>query len=307
MPQDRQGRAFRRQVGTMKSKLILVALFGCLLASAPAAENTAKRLAKQLPNEPHPAAAVPRTLEQMPAVAPQVTYQGGQLSISARNSTLGDILKAVHTATGAEIEMPGTGNDRVVGSFGPGPARDVLAALLYGSHFNYVLLGSETDPQALNRVMLFAKTVPEESAPTETASAGSYQGNNVAPGNQNMSRPFPGRPGMPVPNAGNQQPADTGDEADAQADDDSSDDQTDDAADDQSGDAETVQGEEQVKSPEQMLQELQQQQQQQQQQNQPGTQPGFPPGIRPGFPPGMQPGMPGSFPPGGQQQQQQQQ
>jgi len=292
----------------MKSKLILVALVGCLLANAPAAENTARHVAKPLSNEPQP--AVPRTLEQMPAVAPQVTYQGGQLSISARNSTLGDILKAVHTATGAEIEMPGAGNDRVVGSFGPGPARDVLAALLYGSHFNYVLLGSETDPQALNRVMLFAKTAASESAPAETASTESYQGNNMAPGYQNMARPFPGRPGMPMPNqAAQQQAADNSDDADAQADDDSSDDQADDQADDQSADTETVQGQDadQVKSPEQMLQELQQQQQQQQQQqNQPGVQPGFPPGIRPGFPPGMQPGMPGSFPPGGQQQQQQQ-
>jgi len=292
----------------MKSKLIVVALFGCLLTSAQAAEHTARRMAKQLPSAPQPVAAVPRTLEQMPTVPPQVTYQGGQLSILARNSTLGEILKAVHAQTGAEIDMPGTGNDRVVGSFGPGPARDVLAALLYGSRFNYVLLGSETDLQALSRVMLFAKTATSETAPAESASA-AYQGNNVAPAYQNMAHPLPGRPGMPAPNAANQQAADTGEEADAQAEDDSSDadDQADEQADDQS-ETTTVEGEEpgQVKTPQQMLQELQQQQQQQ---NQPGTQPGFPPGIRPGFPPGMQPGMPGGYPPGvtppgGQQQQQ---
>jgi hypothetical protein len=293
----------------MKFKLMVAALFGCLLATAQAEENTAKRIVKQPPSVPQPA-ATPKTLEQMPVVPPQVTYQGGQLSILARNSTLGEILKAVHAQTGAEIEMPGTGNERVVGSFGPGPARDVLAALLYGSHFNYVLLGSETDPQALSRVMLFAKTATSETAPAETASAAAYQGNNVAPAYQNMARPLPGRPGTPAPNAANQQAADTGEEADAQAEDDSSDadDQADEQADDQS-ETTTVEGEEpgQVKTPQQMLQELQQQQQQQQ--NQPGTQPGFPPGIRPGFPPGMQPGMPGGYPPGvtppgGQQQQQ---
>jgi len=284
----------------MKSKLILVALFGCLLATAQAAEHNARRIAKPQP-EPVPP-TTPRTLEQMPVVPPQVSFQSGQLTIKAPNSTLGDILNAVQALTGAEVDMPGTGSERVVGSFGPGPARDVLAALLYGSHFNYVLLGSETDPQALNRVMLFAKTAAaEEPTPPETASAASYQGNNMAPAYQNMVRPFPGRPGMPLPNGANQQAAaDTGDDADAQADDDSSDaDQTDDQADadDQSGDTTTVEGEEpgQVKTPEQMLQELQQQQQQQQQQNQPG----FPPGIRPGFPPGMQPGFPpGGYPPG---------
>lgn len=273
----------------MKLQLVVLALFSFLLTTALAEERTAKRIA------PVTAPPAPQTLEQMPAVPPQVTYQGGQLTITARNSTLGDILKGVHAQTGAEIDLPGPGNDRVVGTFGPGPARDVLAALLYGSHFNYVLLGSETDPQSLNRVMLFVKTSASET-PEETASAAAYQGNG-APANQNMARPFAGRPGMPVPNAANQQPADA---ADAEADDDSSDadDQTDDQADDQSADAETVQGEEpaQVKSPEQMLQELQQQQQQQQ--SQPGTQPGFPSGIRPGFPPGMQPGMPGTYPPG---------
>jgi len=280
----------------MKLQLVVVSLFSCLLTTALAEEHTAKRIT------PVAATPAPQTLEQMPAVPPQVTYQGGQLTITARNSTLGDILKVVHAQTGAEIDLPGPGNDRVVGTFGPGPARDVLAALLYGSHFNYVLLGSETDPQSLNRVMLFARTSASES-PAETASATAYQGNG-APAYLNMARPLPGRPGMPPPGAANQQAADATDEADAQADDDSSDDQTDDTADDQSADTETVQGEEpaQVKSPEQMLQELQQQQQQQQQQqNQPGIQPGFPGGMRPGFPPGMQPGVP---PGQGPQQQQ---
>lgn len=286
----------------MRLRLVVVALFSCLLTTALAEEHTTKRIAKQPLSET--AAPVPRTLEQMPAVPPQVTYQGGQLTITARNSTLGEILKAVHAQTGAEIDLPGPGNDRVVGSFGPGPARDVLATLLYGSHFNYVLLGSETDPQSLNRVMLFVKTAASESAPAETASAAAYQDNIVPDQNVAHRFPIPPRPAMPAPGVANQQVADAGDDADAQADDDSTDadDQTDDQADDQS---ETVQGEEpgQVKSPEQMLQELQQQQQQQQNQPgmQPGTQPGFPGGIRPGFPPGMQPGVP---PGQGPQQQQ---
>jgi hypothetical protein len=288
----------------MRLRLVVLALFSCLLTNALAEEHTVKGITKQPLSVSEAAARTPQTLEQMPAVPPQVTYQGGQLTITVRNSTLGDILKAVHAQTGAEIDLPGPGNERVVGSFGPGPARDVLAALLYGSHFNYVLLGSETDPQSLNRVMLFVKTAASESAPEETASAAAYQGNNnPAVYYGNAARGIvPPRPGMPTPGAANQQAADTAEDADAQADDDSADadDQTDDQADDQSAETE-VQGEEpaQVKSPEQMLQELQQQQQQQ---SQPGMQPGFPGGMRPGFPPGVQPGVP---PGQGAQQQQQ--
>ena len=299
----------------MKYKLILVALLGCLLVAAQAEEHTGKRVAKPQPAAPEPAALPPKTLEQMAAVPPQVSYQGGQLTITARNSTLGDILKAVQAQTGAEIDLPGTGSDRVVGSFGPGPARDVLTALLYGTHFNYVVLGSETDPQSLNRVMLFAKTAAAaQPTPAESASATNY----VAPQPyQNMVRPLPGRQGVPGQAAA--QAADTDDSADADADDDTTDadadadadaDQTDDQADadDQSGEnTATVEGQDadQVKTPEQMLQELQQQQvqqqQQQDQQNQTGNQPGFPPVMRPGFPPGMpQPGFPpGVYPPGG--------
>ena len=190
----------------MRSNLILVVLLGCLPATGLAAENSARRTAKQQPVAPASVALTPQTLEQMAAVPPQVTYQAGQLAITARNSTLGDILKAVQTLTGAEIDLPGNGSERVVGSFGPGSARDVLAALLYGSHFNYVLLGSDTDPQALARVMLFAKTaVSAEPTPVEAASNAAYQGNNMAPAYQNMARPIPGKPGMPVPNAAGQQ------------------------------------------------------------------------------------------------------
>jgi len=294
----------------MKYKLSLIAVLACLLVAAQAEEHTGKRVAKPQPTAPEPAALPPRTLEQMAAVPPQVSYQGGQLTITARNSTLGDVLKAVQAQTGAEIDLPGSGSDRVVGSFGPGPARDVLTSLLYGTHFNYVVLGSETDPQSLHKVMLFTRTAASaQPAPAESASATPYQGNYLAPQPyQNMVRPIPGRQGVPGQAAA--QAADTDDSADADAEDDTADadadaDQTDDQADadDQSGETTTVEGEDanQVKTPEQMLQELQQQQQQQEQQTQPGNQPGIPPVMRPGFPPGVpQPGFPpGVYPPGG--------
>jgi hypothetical protein len=91
----------------------------------------------------------------MTPVAPQVTYQNGQLSIQAQNSTLSSILSAVHARTGARVEMPAdTANDRAAVQLGPGNPRDVLASLLQGSRFDYIVIGSPTDPDALSEVIL---------------------------------------------------------------------------------------------------------------------------------------------------------
>jgi hypothetical protein len=111
----------------------------------------------------------PVSLDQLPAVPPRVSYQNGWLTVTAENSTLGDILREVHKATGASIDIPGNANERVVARLGPAPARDVLASLLNGSSFNYVLVGSVTDPAALASVMLTAKTGGGAVAVSQTA------------------------------------------------------------------------------------------------------------------------------------------
>jgi len=184
------------------------------------------------------------------------------LTISANNSTLGDILRAVRHQTGASVDVPGNATERVVGQFGPGPARDVMASLLNGSHFNYVLVGSETDPSGLDRVVLLSKSLGGES-PVEQAR-------------------FSGR-ALPPP-----QPADN---ANGANDDDASTDAIPDAgeATDEQASQSQAQGEDQpqerqpgqpaIKTPEQLLQELQKRQQQMQPQQQAAPVPpqGYPP------------------------------
>jgi hypothetical protein len=192
-----------------------------------------------------PASVTPPTPEQMPATAPQVAYSDGILTITAANATLGDILRAVHHQTGASVDVPGNATERVVGRFGPGPARDVMASLLNGSHFNYVLLGSESDPSGLDRVVLLSKSAGGEPGVAQARFANA-----------------------PPPTA---QAADT---ADASSDDDAA---TDMAPDAEATDEQTNQGQTDdqsqgqppnqpaIKTPEQLLQELQQRQQQLQQ------------------------------------------
>ena len=78
-------------------------------------------------------------MDQIPATPAKVTYQGGLLTISAQNSTLGEILRDVRKLIGASIELPASSNganERVVTHLGPGTPRDVLVGLLNGSSFN---------------------------------------------------------------------------------------------------------------------------------------------------------------------------
>jgi hypothetical protein len=97
-------------------------------------------------------------MDQLPSTPPQVSYQGGMLTIVAQNSSLGDILREVHKRTGAAIEVPPNATERVATRLGPGPARDVLASLLNGTAFNYVMVGSTSDPTSVASITLTTKT-----------------------------------------------------------------------------------------------------------------------------------------------------
>ena len=117
---------------------------------------------------------LPLTPEQRPAAAPVVIFREGKLAITAKNSDLGEILRQVGEKTGATIDVPEGANERVVSQLGPGTPRDVIAALLNGSHYNYVVLGNETDANAVARVVLTAKSdgkTPSGSAPVDAVVA----------------------------------------------------------------------------------------------------------------------------------------
>ena len=89
---------------------------------------------------------------------PNIRFANGLLSIEANNSILTDILFEVGAKTGAEIQMPpwsDAGREHVVAKLGPGNPRDVIAALLHGSSFNYVIVES---PQGLQQLILTPKT-----------------------------------------------------------------------------------------------------------------------------------------------------
>ena len=242
---------------------LVVPCFGSLSFARVADTQTHPRKKKQpsppppdLPSGPtgRPVPQVP--LDSMRPIAPQVSYENGQLTIVSPNSTLGDILRAVKKLTNADIDIP-EAPERVVMRLGPGTPREVVAELLNGSRFNYVLLGSPDDPSLLTKVVLVAKSGPDNPAakpgqPPPTAAqntpppaqetAQDANDSDAAEENAEENNPEP-----PAPQAG-AEPAAT---ADPSA----------------------------PKTPQQMLQEMQQRQlqMQQQPQQQNGQQPG--PGV----------------------------
>jgi len=117
---------------------------------------------------PAPVPPAPKTPAEMPPVAPKVTFQNGLLTIDAPNSTLGDVLAAVKKATGAEIDAA-SASDRVIVHIGPGDPKDVLASLLSGSKFDYIILGSAENPNAVTQVILTQRSNMTESTPAPRA------------------------------------------------------------------------------------------------------------------------------------------
>ena len=102
------------------------------------------------PPAPHPAAAV------KPAAL--VSFQNGLLSVRTKNATLAQVLFEVHRQTGADIAVPaGAELEQVVADLGPAPAKDVLAALLNGTNYNFILLGNDGDA-TIQRVIISPKS-----------------------------------------------------------------------------------------------------------------------------------------------------
>ena len=115
--------------------------------------------------------------EQVPGPGSNVVYAAGHLTIDARNTTLADLLTRVAALTGAKIEFPpGANNEPMpVVKLGPGSPREVLASLLRDSHLNFVIEGSEADPEQIKSVLLMPTSVepdrPEPSARNMNARA----------------------------------------------------------------------------------------------------------------------------------------
>ncbi len=108
------------------------------------------RVSAAVANAPIPAAV--RETPPPPKPPLTVTFENGMLRIHAEKATLAQVLFEVQHQTQAEIAIPaGAEQEQVAADLGPGPARDVLGALLNGSAYNFIFVGNEL---SLERVIL---------------------------------------------------------------------------------------------------------------------------------------------------------
>jgi len=91
----------------------------------------------QLTQPTPPAAPAPPAAR--PAYRARIEFSGGQLAVTAENSSLNDILRDISHITGMKI-TGGVTDERVYGTYGPGSAQDVLGQLLDGTGSNILLL-----------------------------------------------------------------------------------------------------------------------------------------------------------------------
>ena len=162
----------RKPISTPPVKLAMAAPM-----PSPAAFRTARQLGSSIPAlqvvnsviaSPLSARGVTDTtsitnpITNIPAPAPRptlnVAVHSNLLSIRAQGATLAEVLYEVHRRTGADIAIPaGAEQERVVVNIPPAPGREVIASLLNGSRFNYIVLGTDNDPGGFRNLLLSVK------------------------------------------------------------------------------------------------------------------------------------------------------
>jgi hypothetical protein len=112
-------------------------------------------------------APVPARPVDVPPVPPEVTFRDGMITLTAPNSSLASVLRAISSKTGIEFEGADLGAaDRLALYIGPASEADVLSAIFDGWRFDYVALGRPDSPAIVQRVILTAKgSVPATPQP----------------------------------------------------------------------------------------------------------------------------------------------
>jgi hypothetical protein len=115
----------------------------------------------------------------------RVSFRAGKLGIWADGATLSDVLSEIQRQSGADIPIPsGARNERVAVDLGPGPISDVLANLLNGSPFNFVIVGAPGDPSHVSSVQLTQRDSKQPPSPSSPPSA------TASPAPQPATEPF---------------------------------------------------------------------------------------------------------------------
>ena len=120
-------------------------------AAATPPQSPAPPAAVTPPQSPAPpiAAMPPQHPAQQTAKRAQVDFTSSQLTVTADNSSLNQILREISRLTGMKI-TGGVTDERVYGTYGPADTSTILSALLKGTGSNMLLIFDERQaPQVL--------------------------------------------------------------------------------------------------------------------------------------------------------------
>jgi hypothetical protein len=108
-----------------------------------------------LVSTPVAANVAPQVQAAKPPPRVEVVFRDGKLRIWANKATLTEVLHEVQQSTGARITIPpGAAQETVIADVGPAPPREALNALLNGSAYNFILVGSGQDLAQVTNIIL---------------------------------------------------------------------------------------------------------------------------------------------------------
>jgi hypothetical protein len=112
---------------------------------------------------PPPSPPAPIWPVNQPPNQATVSWDGRGLEIEASNSSLDQILHQVAADMGVKLEGP-TQDQRIFGTYGPGPARDVLSKLLEGFGYNVLMIGGRDSDAPLEVVVFVSSPASPQTA-----------------------------------------------------------------------------------------------------------------------------------------------
>ena len=147
-------------------------------APAAAAQPAAAGGEASTANPPQPVDAAPK-----PAV---VRLQSGKLTVRANDADLSQILDRVASMSGMKIDGLNE-SARVFGAYGPGNPQDVLAKLLDGSGYDFMMVGNMANG-APSQLILTAK---KNSPPALNSASSGPAASSTSSGNDRAQAPQP--------------------------------------------------------------------------------------------------------------------
>jgi hypothetical protein len=170
-------------------------------ASSMHAQQPASALPATTPTNPPLTSQLQTPAQSVSGVTPGVStehpatvaYTGGRLSVTANDSSLNQILRAISRATGMKV-TGGITDERVFGTYGPDDPAKVLYALLDGTSSNVLIIQSSQTSNTIagNAAPIELVLSPRNGGPTPPNP-------NPQPFDNSPRASQPVRPSYPVP------------------------------------------------------------------------------------------------------------